>query len=171
MRGRGCVRADSCRPVEHISSRTSQGVRTSDRGRANAERWLAHRLQLVARVTSTRVRTRLRTRARRRPTVSVKARSKSDLACAGVMIGFPPHMSVRASHRARSARTTLANVRSRPVGRPNARLVQMRPPLRGYALPRARSWRARTCSAANAGERAAQHVSRPALSPRAHRCT
>ena len=64
--------------------------------------------------------------------------------------GFPPGVSDRASHGARSARATLANAHSSPVGRPNARLRRTRRRASWLrALPRARAARARTCSAAN----------------------
>lgn len=46
-----------------------------------------------------------------------------------------PPKSVRASHRARSARATLANARSWPVVRPNARLRRTQP--RGFVATRA----------------------------------
>jgi hypothetical protein len=94
-------------------------------------------------------------------------------------------MSVRASHRARSARATLANARSSLVGRPNARLRRTR--RRGFVATRASarsSSASSTRSAANhvKRHRAAEasirptsasrpHVSRPALSRAAGRCT
>jgi hypothetical protein len=96
-----------------------------------------------------------------------------------------PHVG-STSHRARSARATLANARSWPVGRPNARLVQMRPAAAWLrALPRARAACRARVALRIAGERAAQHsralgghgssrpphVSRPALARAAGRCT
>ncbi len=100
-------------------------------------------------------------------------------------VGFPPRLSVAASHRARSARATLANARSSPVGRPNARLVQTWPAASWLrALPRARVAQRARAVLRIAGERATRaqpsirptcasrpHVSRPALSRASGRCT